>query len=1036
MASGSQSMTTYYAKRIVGDASAAQANSALLQTGANVTADTWILNRTNRATTYGIKYVYDGTDGQDKIEFYGGTATASAWVQLDTGDTYIAGKLGINYNPETSGNNYQLYVNGNAYIYQANSNVSTQQAPGLRVNGKIDIYDNVTGGGVANSLLNILYNGTHDYGVPVKIHSYGGDSPAIRFSKSASIDDINSEVNTSWTVGMYYNSTDAFAITRGRGPAGWGTADLVINSSGNVGIGTTSPTYKLHVSGSSYFTDTITGDSLSTWHILGGRPSNTTNFNTYFETITNLHHDNPARTDAEISYNRFYLNHSDQTTYGPSALNLPVVDQHVLSFGIDNGAVYSRHIAFDIRTNAVYVRARTSSTWGNWEQLVRNTGTWEISIIGNAATATKLSNTPNNTTTFLRGDNTWTNTLTGIFYSTGSPGFQNVTAAGTWAYLQLKSGTLGWDIASISSQNSGALDFRPHKSTNHGIMISQDGGLYFRNPATDGIYYAGTKATHRMIRFIDNASDTYGNGIGIGGGGLVVIGAGESSDTLLSNLSLTSSGGTETTYITSDGSIEFYPSINGWDATARIWMTAGVLNIGLDGNSPRENSLNVYGGAGRIQLYSASSTTGNRGLWVPAHGSGSAKNIILIDTNNNITFNGNVTGNCSGSSGSCTGNAATATRINGNLGAISSATTCNIWVSSNASASGIPKFVSGVYVTASTGVITAKGFAGPLTGNVTGNCSGSAGSVAWANVTGKPNRAGSDSDGGPAQTVKGAYTAKGGQQNPNYFGKNKIGFLMMNTNVNNNSNYKDWIIMDCYDGNDVGGGVAFGVNRQALGAYIMRSAAARTSWAESAELIGTHNYASYCAKKTEAIKNITRSGTTFTATRCDGTTFTFTQQDNNTTYSFSDKNVTLAWGTKSTIATVGGTDIHVTMPANPNTNTWRPVQNNLTSTSTSDCLSAAQGKVLNDKINAAISSNVHVTYFSSNTTVANNVPCFFFLRGFSSDTRAGGIYQCLGGYDAVFIAGQMIGCTRSGNKYTFGCSDGSWVYGVKIEFTL
>ena len=33
-----------------------------------------------------------------------------------------------------------------------------------------------------------------------------------------------------------------------------------------------------------------------------------------------------------------------------------------------------------------------------------------------------------------------------------------------------------------------------------------------------------------------------------------------------------------------------------------------------------------------------------------------------------------------------------------------------------------------------------------------------------------------------------------------------------------------------------------------------------------------------------AIKNITRSGTTFTATKLDGSTFTFTQQDNNTTY--------------------------------------------------------------------------------------------------------------------------------------------------------
>ena len=42
------------------------------------------------------------------------------------------------------------------------------------------------------------------------------------------------------------------------------------------------------------------------------------------------------------------------------------------------------------------------------------------------------------------------------------------------------------------------------------------------------------------------------------------------------------------------------------------------------------------------------------------------------------------------------------------------------------------------------------------------------------------------------------------------------------------------------------------------------------------------NVANYDQSK--AIKSITRSGTTFTATALDGTTFTFTQQDNNTTY--------------------------------------------------------------------------------------------------------------------------------------------------------
>lgn len=41
----------------------------------------------------------------------------------------------------------------------------------------------------------------------------------------------------------------------------------------------------------------------------------------------------------------------------------------------------------------------------------------------------------------------------------------------------------------------------------------------------------------------------------------------------------------------------------------------------------------------------------------------------------------------------------------------------------------------------------------------------------------------------------------------------------------------------------------------------------------------------YDIKDASAISNITRSGTTFTATRRNGTSFTFTQQDNNTTYS-------------------------------------------------------------------------------------------------------------------------------------------------------
>ena len=69
------------------------------------------------------------------------------------------------------------------------------------------------------------------------------------------------------------------------------------------------------------------------------------------------------------------------------------------------------------------------------------------------------------------------------------------------------------------------------------------------------------------------------------------------------------------------------------------------------------------------------------------------------------------------------------------------------------------------------------------------------------------------------------------------------------------------------------------------------------------------------------------------------------------TVTVTDGNPTLSWGTQSKVGTVQGTDLHVTMPTNPDT--WRPVQDNLTSSSTTDCLSAKQGKVLKDQIDKA-----------------------------------------------------------------------------------
>lgn len=113
--------------------------------------------------------------------------------------------------------------------------------------------------------------------------------------------------------------------------------------------------------------------------------------------------------------------------------------------------------------------------------------------------------------------------------------------------------------------------------------------------------------------------------------------------------------------------------------------------------------------------------------------------------------------------------------------------------------------------------------------------------VGGTNKTLTPAYATSAGSASYAHKVRGEYTGGGGQQNPNYFGINWVGFRMMNTTVGTNSQYKDWIISDCYWGNDVGGAVAFGMNRQSLGAYLMGSDSNRSSWTRKGTFWGDWN---------------------------------------------------------------------------------------------------------------------------------------------------------------------------------------------------
>ena len=92
--------------------------------------------------------------------------------------------------------------------------------------------------------------------------------------------------------------------------------------------------------------------------------------------------------------------------------------------------------------------------------------------------------------------------------------------------------------------------------------------------------------------------------------------------------------------------------------------------------------------------------------------------------------------NTTGSSGSTTGNAATATTsTNVTVADESTDTSCNVLFTTAATGDLPPKSGTNLTFNSNTGILTATGFAGPLTGNVTGNTSGTAATVTGAAQT-------------------------------------------------------------------------------------------------------------------------------------------------------------------------------------------------------------------------------------------------------------------------------------------------------------
>lgn len=131
-----------------------------------------------------------------------------------------------------------------------------------------------------------------------------------------------------------------------------------------------------------------------------------------------------------------------------------------------------------------------------------------------------------------------------------------VAQKGIGMYMD-KSGNLTYNV-------SDPANFRSAIGTVATAGDTMTGSLTFDN-VTNAIQYKGTKATYAMIKFKDNTSDTYGNGIGIGGGGLTVIGGGEATDAVLGSIS---TGGSEQLVLCNDGAIDIWTNCQNGAASA------------------------------------------------------------------------------------------------------------------------------------------------------------------------------------------------------------------------------------------------------------------------------------------------------------------------------------------------------------------------------------------------------------------------------------------------------------------------------------
>ena len=251
---------------------------------------------------------------------------------------------------------------------------------------------------------------------------------------------------------------------------------------------------------------------------------------------------------------------------------------HIMRFNHQNNSGFYTDLAIPFNTTSLYYKRITSGSVqnGGWVKVLDAlnyneftptktgggaSGSWGISVTGNAATATKLQ-----TARSINGTN---------FDGTG-----NITTANWGTARNIQIGN-----TSKSVNGSGNVTW---SHSEMGVLPTSGGTM------TGSIRFSGGGYSGPAIQM--EAGDGNGAYIGIGAGGLTVIGSGESTATVRSNIS---NGTEEKMIIASDADITFHTNLqNGYGSRKTVTITsAGVVDSpqgfkgALNGNASTATKL-------------------------------------------------------------------------------------------------------------------------------------------------------------------------------------------------------------------------------------------------------------------------------------------------------------------------------------------------------------------------------------------------------------------------------------------------------------